>query len=343
MSEFTPQLPSVYEEPRPIEVFIAPEPSRQRLWLHLLLLLVTFFTTLVVGARLEYNFLHNVPAFSLQESLSLFPVTWILHDPRNLLLGIPFAGALMAILLAHEMGHYAFCVRYGVNATLPYFIPAPTLIGTLGAFIRIKSPIRSRAALFDIGIAGPIAGFVVATLVLLWSLWLSRPIPPTAPPADVQFGMPLIFYVVYWFEGLFRGAGAWQVPLSRLYLHPTAIAAWVGMFATALNLLPGGQLDGGHIVYSIWPRAHRLVGNLVIGILLPLGFAAILRDKGWIGGNWSGWEGWLVWVIFIAVSGLRHPIVPDYPEVGRGRRLLAFAALAMLVLTFIPEPFRVNF
>ena len=346
MSESTPQLPSLYEEPRPIEVYVAAEAPRPRLWLHLLLLLITFFTTLVVGARLEYNFLHNLPAFNLEESLSMFPVLWILHSPRNLLLGIPFAGALMAILLAHEMGHYAYCVRYGVNATLPYFIPAPTLIGTLGAFIRIKSPIRSRAALFDIGVAGPIAGFVVATLVLVWSLWLSRPIPVSAPPSDVQLGMPLIFYVVYWVEGLFRGPGTWQVPLSRLYLHPTAIAAWVGMFATALNLLPGGQLDGGHIVYSVWPRAHRMVSNLVIGMLLPLGFIAILRDKGWLGphGNqWAGWEGWLIWVIFIAVSGLRHPVVPDYPRVGGTRRWLALAALAMLVLTFIPEPFRVNF
>src|SRR6185312_11455858 len=122
-----------------------------------------------------------------------------------------------------------------------------------------------------------------------------------------------------------------------------AIAAWVGMFATALNLLPGGQLDGGHIVYSVWPRAHRAVSNLVMGILLPLGFVAIFREKGWLGDHWTGWGGWLVWVIFIAVSGLRHPIVPDYPEVGRTRRWLALLALAMLVLTFVPEPFRVNF
>jgi membrane-associated protease RseP (regulator of RpoE activity) len=342
MSDFTPQLPSLYEEPSPIEVFVAPPADRPRLWLHILLLLITCFTTLVVGARLEYNFLLGLPAFSLQESLSMFPVLWILHSPSRLLLGVPFAGALMAILLAHEMGHYVYCVRYGVNATLPYFIPAPTLIGTLGAFIRIKSPIRSRAALFDIGIAGPIAGFVVATMVLLWSLWLSKPVPPSAPPADVQFGMPLIFHLVYWFEGLFLAPGSWQVPLSRVYLHPTAIAAWVGMFATALNLLPGGQLDGGHIVYSVWPRAHQFVGNLVIGILLPLGFLAILRDQGWAGEHWAGWAGWLIWVIFIAVSGLRHPIVPNYPGVGRGRKVLALFALAMLILTFMPEPFRIR-
>jgi membrane-associated protease RseP (regulator of RpoE activity) len=157
--------------------------------------------------------------------------------------------------------------------------------------------------------------------------------------------MPLIFHATYWLLGLFRAPGSWQLPLNRVYLHPTAIAAWVGMFATALNLLPGGQLDGGHIVYAVWPRAHKLIGNLVIGVLLPLGFLAVFRDKGWLGPNgdhWAGWAGWLIWVVFIAVSGLRHPLVPDYPEVGRGRKALAFVALAMLVLTFIPEPFRIR-
>ena len=344
MSDPTPPVPYLYEEPLPIEVFVVQPPApRPRYWLHALLLLLTLFTTLIVGARLEYNFLHNLPAFTLQDdTLPMFPVSWIFQAPSRLLLGVPFAGTLLAILLAHEMGHYVFCMRYGVNATLPFFIPAPTLIGTLGAFIRIKSPIRSREALFDIGIAGPIAGFVVATLVLMWSLLLSKPMPLGAGPSDVQLGLPLIFHLVHWLIGPLRGAGSWQVPLSRVYLHPTGVAAWVGMFATALNLLPGGQLDGGHIVYAVWPRAHRHVGNVVMGMLLPLGFVAIFREKGWIDSSWSGWAGWLVWVVFIAVSGLRHPIVPEYPGVGRGRKWMALAALAMFILTFVPEPFRIN-
>jgi membrane-associated protease RseP (regulator of RpoE activity) len=343
MSDSTPPVPYLYEEPNPIDVFVVPAPPRPRYWLHGLLLILTLITTLVVGARLEYNFLHGLPAFTLQDdTLPMFPLSWILRTPSNLLLGVPFAGTLMAILLAHEMGHYVFCMRYGVNATLPYFIPAPTLIGTLGAFIRIKSPIRSREALFDIGIAGPIAGFVVATLVLVCSLFLSKPMPATAGSSDVQFGMPLIFHLMYRLVALVHGPGAWQVPLGRLSLHPTAIAAWVGMFATALNLLPGGQLDGGHIVYAVWPRLHRHVGNLVIGVLLPLGFVAIFRRLGWIDASRSGWEGWLVWVVFIAVSGLRHPIVPQYPGVGAGRKKLAILALAIFALTFMPEPFRMN-
>ena len=343
MSDPTPPVPYVDEEPRAVDVFVVPQPPRPKYWLHGILLLLTLFTTLVVGARLEYNFLHSLPAFTLQDdTLPMFPLNWIWHAPKNLLLGVPFAGTLMAILLAHEMGHYVYCVRYGVNATLPFFIPAPTLIGTLGAFIRIKSPIHSRAALFDIGIAGPIAGFVVACAVLVCSLLLSHPMPMGTGASDVQFGMPLIFHLMYWMVGLFHGPGAWQVPLSRVSLHPTGIAAWVGMFATALNLLPGGQLDGGHIVYAVWPRLHRHIGNLVIGILLPLGFIAIFRDQGWLDGGWAGWEGWLVWVIFIAVSGLRHPIVPHYPGVGRSRQWMSLVALAMFVLTFMPEPFRIN-
>ena len=344
MSEPTPPVPYIDEEPRAVEVFYVPEPPRPKYWLHGLLLVLTIFTTLVVGARLEDNFLHNLPAFTLQnDTLPMFPLSWIWESPSRLLLGVPFAGTLMAILLAHEMGHYVYCVRYGVNATLPFFIPVPWMIGTMGAFIRIKSPIRSRAALFDIGIAGPIAGFVVACVVLVCSLLLSRPLPLNTGTPDVELGMPLIFHLAYSLVGLFRGAGVGRVALSRLSLHPTGIAAWIGMFATALNLLPGGQLDGGHIVYAVWPRLHRHVGNLVIGILLPLGFVGIFREQHWVDMSYAGWVGWLVWVVFIAVSGIRHPIVPYYPNVDRRRQWLALLAVAMFVLTFMPEPFRINF
>lgn len=342
MSDPTPPVPYLHEDPAAVEVFVVAPPPRPRYWLHGLLLLLTLFTTLVVGARLEYNFLHGLPVFTLDDTLPMFPLGWILHSPSRLLLGVPFAGTLMAILLAHEMGHYVYCIRYGVNATLPFFIPVPWMIGTMGAFIRIKSPIRSRDALFDIGIAGPIAGFVVAVFVLLVSMVLSKPMSPATVPSDVQLGMPLIFHLMYRFVGLFHGAGSWQVPLARVALHPTAVAAWVGMFATALNLLPGGQLDGGHIIYSVWPRAHRHIGNFVIGILLPLGFIGVFREKGWLDASWAGWPGWLVWVVFIAVSGLRHPLVPAYPGVGSSRKWLALAAMGMFILTFVPEPFRIN-
>jgi membrane-associated protease RseP (regulator of RpoE activity) len=322
MSEITPPIPRIEPEPAPVEVYLAPEQPRHPYWLHVLLLLLTFFTTLLVGTRLEMNYLQGKPIFTFGDDwLPLFPIHAVAHHPSLILLGLPFSLCLMTILLSHEMGHYLYCVRYGVHATLPFFIPAPTLIGTMGAFIRIKSPIRSRTALFDIGIAGPIAGFVVAFLVLVFALTMSKPGPPSIVQGDVVLGYPLIFQLVHWFM---YGDAVRAMPLNGMLLHPTAIAAWVGMFATALNLLPGGQLDGGHIVYSLFPRAHRYVSLLTIGILLPMGIFL--------------WKGWLVWAVLLAISGMRHPMVPRWPDISAGRKALALAALAMLALTFVPTP-----
>jgi membrane-associated protease RseP (regulator of RpoE activity) len=325
MSDPNPPVSSTYDL-QPMEVFLVQERSRRRYWLHAMLLLATVFTTLVVGARLQYNFENNLAPFSIGDSaLPFFELRWVLAQPSRLLLGVPFSGTLMLILLAHEMGHYLYCLRYGVNATLPFFIPAPTLIGTLGAFIRIKSPIRSRDALFDIGIAGPIAGFVVALITLLAALSLSKPLPPGVPLSDIVFGYPLVFHFAHWLLRSIGLGGAGQIPLPAAYLHPTAIAAWVGMFATALNLLPGGQLDGGHMVYAISPRLHKHVSRVTVGMLLPMGFLL--------------WPGWLVWAVLLTISGFRHPQVPLWPGLRTNRKLLALLALLMLILTFVPEPF----
>jgi membrane-associated protease RseP (regulator of RpoE activity) len=278
-----------------------------------------------VGARMEFNFQHDLPAFSLNDDgVPFFPLRWILAQPSQMLMGVPFASTLMLILLAHEMGHYLCCRYYGVNATLPFFIPAPTLIGTLGAFIRIRSPIRSRAALFDIGIAGPIAGFVVAVTVLMFAMPLSKAITPDMSNPDIQLGYPLIFRLVWYLLPLGHikdGSSA----LHSIYFHPTAIAAWVGMFATALNLLPGGQLDGGHIVFSLAPRAHRMVSRLTILALIPMAFYF--------------WIGWLLWAILLRISGMRHPMVAEWPGVTGVRRWIAGFGLVMLVLTLAPAPF----
>jgi membrane-associated protease RseP (regulator of RpoE activity) len=301
-------------------------PPRQRYWLHALLLLATCFSTLVVGARMQHNFALGEPAFLLDGSDSLFGMPWALQDPARLLLGIPFAGTLMLILLAHEMGHYLYCKRYGVWATLPFFIPAPTLIGTFGAFIRIRSPIRSRTALFDIGIAGPIAGFLVALPVLIVSLGLSKPLLAGTPPGTLDLGFPLIFQFVHRIVAALSGThDIARLPLDRVLLHPTAIAAWVGMFATSLNLLPGGQLDGGHIVFSVAPRAHKFVSRLTILILLPMAYYL--------------WMGWLVWAILLWLSSFRHPQVAEWPKVSGVRAWLAVFALLMLALTLTPAPF----
>src|ERR1700688_1480803 len=238
MSELNSPIPtSTLEYYRPLPRPMG-RPRRERYWLHALLLLATCFSTLVVGARMEFNFLHNLPPFAAgDEWLPFFPLAWVVAHPSRLLLGIPFSGTLLSILLAHEMGHYLFCRYYGVRATLPFFIPAPTLIGTLGAVIRIKSPIRSRCALFDIGIAGPIAGFVVALTVLVIAMPHCRVMPGMTANSDIEMGHPLIFRMVAALLPLANGHGG-SAPLQDIYFHPTIIAAWVGMFATALNLLP---------------------------------------------------------------------------------------------------------
>jgi membrane-associated protease RseP (regulator of RpoE activity) len=328
MSDSIPSLPTSTTEYYPsVQVWVT-RPPKQRYWLHALLLAATIFTTLVVGSHFQYNYLHGLPPLAEEDNsyIPFFPIDLVSEHPSRLLLGLPFSASLMLILLAHEMGHYLFCVRYGVDATLPFFIPFPSLIGTMGAFIRIRSPIRSRTALFDIGIAGPIAGFVAACAVLLIALGFSRASPTVPPLTDtLAIHYPLIFPLVQHLlrsVGLLHGVAA--LPLEGLLLHPMAIAAWGGMFATSLNLLPGGQLDGGHIVFSVAPGAHRLISRLTILILIPM--AVYL------------WAGWLAWAILLEISSFRHPQVAERPKVSGPRLWLALFALLMLIVTLIPEP-----
>jgi hypothetical protein len=336
MSESTPpSVSSTLEYYRPLPEW-APTLPKPRYWLHILLLLATCFTTLVMGARMQYNFEHNRPALSFSddpivgktgqsEVIPFFPVEWFRSHPARLLGGLPFMATLMLFFLAHEMGHYLYCRRYGVYATLPFFIPMLTPIGTMGAVILIRSRIRSRTALFDIGIAGPIAGFVVALAVLIISLAWSKPMQTGLGQPDYELGYPLIFQVVHRMltaTGLINGAAA--LPLDRMLLHPTAIAAWVGMLATSLNLLPGGQLDGGHIIFSIAPRAHKLVSRLTILVLLFMAYYL--------------WTGWFLWAILLQVSSFRHPQVAEWPRVSGSRLWLAAFALFMLVVTLTPAP-----
>jgi len=296
------------------------------------LLVATCFTTLVVGARMEFNFLRNLPPFTAgDEWLPFFPLGWVIAKPSRLLLGIPFSATLLFILLAHEMGHYVFCRSYRVRATLPFFIPAPTLIGTLGAVIRIKAPIRSRAALFDIGIAGPIAGFVVAVITLAVAMMLSKPLVPGMGPSDLQLGFPAIFQVMHSCMRMVAPNNAIAaLPLTRIYLHPTAVAAWVGMFATALNLLPSSQLDGGHIVYALAPRVHRVVSWITVIVLVYLGH------------RYVGWRVWAGLLVVMNVLTYRQRQAPEYPLLPASRWVLALLAVIMLALTFTISPFQMS-
>jgi len=313
----------VYDPDRKeITVEVIP-PYRRPYWLHVLLFLLTIFSTLCVGAVLQRNFLNGTSPLTMDQDF-FEPWTWTLSNWHRTAMGIPFSLSLLGILGAHELGHYLLCVRWRTLASWPYFIPAPNLIGTFGAFIRIRAPFRSRHELFDIGVAGPLAGFAVAVPVLFAGLQASKFSPASPEGGSITLGLPLIFRFVHWALAALgsHSAGA-QADLSHLLLHPVAIAAWVGMFATSLNLLPGGQLDGGHIVYAVNPRAHALVTRLTVVALLPLG--------------WFFWLAWAVWAIVLRIIG-RHPEVHDQTPLDRKRKVLALVALCILALTFHWDP-----
>lgn len=297
---------------------IPPPPKPKRLWLAVLLFVITFLTCLAAGRQFSIAF-SNGQAASLAEFVVSLKLLY--KDPTALASGLPFAVALMTILLAHELGHYFACKHHGIRASYPYFIPAPTLIGTLGAFILMRSPIRSRRALFDVGASGPLVGFVVAIPILLYGVAHARVVPAiTSSDADVVFGVPLAMRLFA--HHYFPSAN----PVTLL-LHPVGRAAWVGLFATALNLLPAGQLDGGHILRSISPRLHRMVGWLVPAILLALWFRH--RDS----------QLWLMWAtILLALRLLRIPPIYDQRPLNWTRVALAIAALLVMVLCFMPVP-----
>jgi membrane-associated protease RseP (regulator of RpoE activity) len=295
---------------------VSAPPKPKRLWLAILLFVITFFTCLAAGRQFAIAFA-NGQAASFDEFVVSLKLLY--KDPAVLVSGFPFAISLMAILLAHELGHYFACKHHGIRASYPYFIPAPTLIGTLGAFILMRSPIRSRRALFDVGASGPLVGFVVAIPILIYGVVHSRVVPGlTSADADVVFGVPLALRLLA--HRFFPGAN----PLTLL-LHPVGRAAWVGLFATALNLLPAGQLDGGHILRSFSPRLHRWVGWLVPAILIALGY--------------FHWRVWWLWAgILLALRFLRIPPVYDQRPLDSPRTVLAVVTLLVMMLCFMPVP-----
>lgn len=234
--------------------------------------------------------------------------------------GPRLALGLLSILLAHEMGHYIACRRYRVDATLPFFLPLPLIsfVGTLGAFIRIRGPIPDRRALFDIGVAGPFAGFLVSLPVLFLGIAEAEILPPDATRPGIYLGEPLLFQ---WTASWLKGAAGDEATLT---LGPLGLAAWFGLFVTALNLLPIGQLDGGHVTYSLFrDRAHLIswIGSWICVLLVYFG------------------PNWIVWAILVRVLGRRHPrTLDDAIPLGRTRTLFGAAALGVFAVCFTPNP-----
>ena len=295
----------------------APEPrSLRSLAIAIGLFIITAFSTLAAGAQFAAAYAANQsPGFDSFFSDYFRPF----FEPRLFISGIPFAVTLMGILLAHELGHFFACRHYRISATYPYFIPAPTLIGTLGAFIRIRSPIFNRRALFDMALAGPLVGFLIAVPSLALAILFSKLVPASVAGSSFVFGQPLIERLL---ELLLRPG----VSHSHLLLHPVGRAAWVGLFATALNLLPAGQLDGGHILYAVASERHRGTSFAVAILLVPLAI--------------KFWAGWLVWAVLLIAIGFRHPpLIDRWEPLDRARRILAGVALAIFVLCFMPAPF----
>ncbi len=293
----------------------APVIFRQRYWLHALMFALTLASTTIVGSRMQANFDRNLPFFDLERDIAAFALIW--RNPVLLLPGLPFSLTLLTILLAHEFGHYFACVYYRIDASLPYFLPAPTFTGTLGAFIRIRAPIYSKRVLFDVGVAGPIAGFVFLLPALAIGLAFSKIIPGINHQGAFAFGTPALLWLLE--RAVFPG-----VPVSDIYLHPVARAAWIGILATALNLLPIGQLDGGHILYSMVGDRHKLMSRVFAALLVPIGIFF--------------WSGWLVWAVLLLLFGMRHPAIYDPTELGPGRKRLAWLSLVIFLVCFTLAP-----
>jgi Zn-dependent protease len=269
--------------------------------LHLLLFVATLITTSLAGA--------------FQQGANP------LADPYTILQGLPFSITLLSILLSHEMGHYFLARHHGVRATLPYFIPGPPLlVGTFGAFIRMKSSPLNRRALFDVGAAGPWAGALLAIPAIMLGLSLSevRPLNPFEE-GGIILGDSFLFSAL---TKLILNTSADNV---NVVLHPIALAGWFGLFVTFLNLLPVGQLDGGHVTYSLFGRTHRWISRLALVGILFLGF--------------QGWQGWFFWVVLLVFLGLDHPPTIDLASpLDPRRRLYAWCTIGLFVLTFMPVP-----
>ena len=267
--------------------------------LHIGLFLVTLFCTLVAG--------------TLQQGINPIDNPWLLWK------GIPFSFTLLLILGTHEFGHYFMSRKHHIDVTLPYFIPAPSLVGTFGAFIKMKSPIMDRRILLDVGAAGPLAGLCVTVPVLLVGLSLSE-IRYETVETGFSLGSSMLFSIMNW---IVHGS----VPdNANIILHPIAFSGWIGLLVTSLNLLPVGQLDGGHVAYAVIGPRQGIVAKAVLVMLVILG--AI------------GWIGWLVWAVILFFMGIHHPpVIYDWIPLDTKRKVVGWLTISVFVMTFTPMPF----
>jgi membrane-associated protease RseP (regulator of RpoE activity) len=295
----------------PYYVQRSPRKFRDRVWLHVVLFLLTLLFTTGVGTL---HYLSYVSEFGRRA----VPLTWL-----TFVNGFWYSLTLLAILGAHEFGHYHFCRRYNVDASLPYFIPFPiTLTGTLGAVIRIREPFPTRTVLFDIGVGGPIAGFVVLVPALFIGMAMSSVVPVPTGQNVFYMGEPLLFKLAAWVN--FGSIPATQT----INIHPIVFAAWFGMLATALNLLPFGQLDGGHITYATLDRWSTPISLATVGSAIAMTY----NSRSWLFMT-------AMMVAMLLLLGPRHPrVIYEHEPLAAGRRWIALFALVMFILCFTPVP-----
>ena len=315
---------------------------------HIALLLAAFFTVTIAGVLQPFGTIEIFPNVNPQTSTEIYQfllslpalyfelvyttVQKLFSDLETLKYGIKFSVSLLAILTAHESGHYVACRLYGVDATLPYFIPLPPMLGptgTLGAFIKIISPLPSRRATFDIGVAGPIAGFIILIPVLIMGLLTMEqavPVQSLNEQTGLYFSDPLLTQILARFLGLDTNSG---------YFNPFLAAAWIGLLVTSLNLIPSGQLDGGHAVYAVFGEIiHRWTGRIAFVVM---GAISVL---GWL--IYSSPSGFLFVVLLGVMMRVGHPEPLDDEPLNFTRKLIAVFTLIIFVVSFVPFPIQIR-
>jgi membrane-associated protease RseP (regulator of RpoE activity) len=313
---------------------------------HIALLLITLVTATIAGVIYPFGplplplpdaqtwgqlveILFNLPVY--YSILIVNAITALFTNPDVLRFGLSFSVSLLFILISHEMGHYVACRIYGVDATLPFFIPTPPMIGpagTFGAFIKIMSPMPSRKAVFDIGVAGPIAGFIALIPIAIIGVMMMQPIPPgyVPPPDGLTFTDPILMHTI--------GAIFGKDPANS-FGNPFYFAAWIGLLVTALNLIPSGQLDGGHAIYAVFgKRVHFFTGRIAFILMTAVAIVGFIY--------FNSPSGFLVAVLLGVMTRIGHPEPYDQTPLDAKRKVIAFLTLVIFVLCFVPFAIRVN-
>jgi len=302
--------------------------SNRKIILHISLFVITFISCSFAGATYSLENLIQLISDVGLYSFSVFINAVLIEIFKIFISGFAFSIPLLIILLSHELGHYLMAKKYDMKCSLPYFIPVPlpiSLIGTMGAFIKMKSPFYSRNALFDVGVTGPLVGFFFATLFLLIGIPLSQVLPVVEANQSftIQLGESLLlkFFIYLFYPSIPQG--------NELMLHSTAFAGWVGYLVTALNLMPIGQLDGGHISYAVLEKNAIWVSRIFYLVLIIMAFY---------------FRGWIIWIILMLFLGIKHPpILTFYHNIDDRRKIIAVFCLIVFILIFMPQPIKIDF